>query len=405
MKPNKRFFIMGAALLVIAATFVSGTWFGYSSRPEIERITGVLHKEIPSDIKNANEIDFEPFWKAWRLVESKHVGEEDINREKLVWGAIQGMVASLGDPYTVFLPPVELKDFESEIKGEFSGIGAEIGIRKDILTIIAPIKGSPAEKSGLKAGDKVLKIDDKFTSELTLDEAVHLIRGEQDTTVLLTIARNDDDKPREVKVTRNVIKLPAITTGKEKDDIFRIQLHSFTQKSGDDFANAVREFLQSGSKKLIVDLRNNPGGFLNESIEIASWWLPEGEIVTQEVYKDRDPNLYKSYGFGSLEDIPTVILVNRGSASASEIPAGALKEHKKPVLIGEKAFGKGSVQELEPITDGTSLKVTIAKWVTPNGISISKEGLMPDIEVKISEDTKPGEDPVLKKAIEYLEGL
>jgi len=400
MTPNKRFFIVLTAVVVLAASFGAGTLFGYGSRSEVEKIMSVFNKETPQEFK---EIDFEPFWKALRLVESKHVGDEEIDRQALVWGAIEGMVASLGDPYTVFLPPVELEDFESEIKGEFSGIGAEIGIRRDTLTIIAPIKGSPAEQGGLKAGDRVLKIDDAFTGELTLDEAVHMIRGERGTKVVLTIMRNGEDEPREVSITRDLIKVPNIIAEKETDQVFRIQLASFSQTSGQDFANAVRDFRRSGAKTLILDLRNNPGGFFSEAVEIASWWLPEGEVVAKEEYRDRAPTEHTSYGFNDLNGVKTVILVNRGSASASEILAGALQEHKKATLIGEKTFGKGSVQELEPVTKETSVKITVAKWLTPSGKSISKEGLTPDREIDIPQDAEPDEDPVLAEAIRFLE--
>ncbi len=401
MTTKTRFLIVGVAIVIIAASFVSGIWFGYSSRPEVERIAGVISKETPQDFQDVN---FDPFWKAWRLVESKHIGETPVDRQKLVWGAIEGMVASLGDPYTVFFPPKDNEDFKGEIKGEFSGIGAEIGLRKNILTIIAPIKNSPAERAGLKAGDKILKIDSTFTGELTLDEAVHLIRGESGTKVTLTISRNGEDKPLALEVTRGLIKIPVITTEKKGDGIFVIRLFSFSQNSDSEFKSAVQEFVKSGSKKLVLDLRNNPGGYLDSSVIIASWFIPEGEIVAQEVFRDRKPIEYRSFGFGILEHVPTVVLVNQGSASASEILAGALQEHKKAILIGEKTFGKGSVQELEEVTGDTSLKITIAKWTTPSGKSISKEGLTPDIEVKIPEDAnaKEGKDIQLEKAIEYL---
>jgi carboxyl-terminal processing protease len=365
----------------------------------MERILGVLGQT--PDIPEKN-VDFNPFWKAWRLLEEKHVGEEKFDRQKLVWGAIQGMVASLGDPYTTFFPPQDTQDFKSEIKGEFDGIGAEIGIRKSVLTVIAPIKGSPAEHAGLKAGDKILKIDNTFTNDLTLDEAVHQIRGERGTKVSLTILRNNEDKPRVVEVTRDAIRVPVITTEKRDGGIFVIRLASFSENSSEEFTKAVREYLNSGSTKLVLDLRNNPGGYFSAAVDIASWFLPEGEVVAQEAYQKGDPDLYRSSGRKALENTPTVILINQGSASASEILAGALQEHKKAILIGEKSYGKGSVQELEEITHDTSLKITIAHWLTPNGRSISKEGLTPDIEVKIPDTIKEGEDPQMAKALEYL---
>ena len=237
---------------------------------------------------------------------------------------------------------------------------------------------------------------------MTLDEAVHKIRGERGTKITLTIIHVLSDKPITVDVMRAIIIVPVITTEKKSNGIFVIRLFSFSEQSGNEFAKAVREFLNSGSTKLVLDLRNNPGGFFSSAVDIASWFLPEGEVVAQEAYRSGEPDLYRSIGRKVLENTPTAILVNQGSASAAEILAGALQEHKKAILIGEKTFGKGSVQQLEDITQNTALKITIARWLTPSGKSISKEGLAPDIEVKITENTKEGEDPQLAKAIEYL---
>ncbi len=397
MARGKSIFVIVLAFVIVGASFSFGALYGYQTRPEVAHILGVLNKNAPE----ADSVDFEPFWKAWRLMEAKHVGDEPVNRQALVWGAIEGMVKSFGDPYSTFFPPADLQDFQSEIKGEFSGIGAEIGVRKEILTVIAPIKGSPAEKAGLKAGDKILKIDDTFTNDLSLDEAVHKIRGERGTKVTLTILRVNEDKPRVVEVMRDVIKVPIITT-ETKEGIFIIHVASFSEKSGPEFGDAVRTFLNSGAKKLIIDLRNNPGGFFSSAVDIASWFLPEGDVVAQEVYREGKPDIFRSVGYRALEHIPTVVLIDRGTASAAEILSGALQEHGKAILMGEKTFGKGSVQQLEDITPNTSLKITIAKWLTPKGKSISKEGLTPDIEVKVPDDVKPGEDPVLEKAIVYL---
>lgn len=402
MNRLRPFFIVFIALVAISASFSFGTWFGYSSRPDIERVLGVLHKETPGTV-NVKEVDFEPFWRAWRVMEEKYVGDTSIDRQALVWGAIEGMVKGYGDPYSVFFPPKEKEAFDTEIKGEFSGIGAEIGIRKSTLTVIAPLKGSPAEKAGIKAGDKILKINDTFTDDLTLEEAVSKIRGERGSKVSLIIHRNSEDKPRTVDIIRDVIKVPAITAEMHKESgVFTIRLSSFSEKSPGEFSRAVQEFLNSGSNKLVLDLRNNPGGFFSAAVDIASWFIPEGEIVAQEAYRDRESDLYRSRGYKALEHIKTAVLVDRGSASAAEILAGALQEHKKGKLIGEKTFGKGSVQEIEDITPNTSLKVTIARWLTPNGKSISKEGLTPDIEIKIPDDNEPGKDPQFDRAVEYL---
>ena len=295
------------------------------------------------------------------------------------------------------------------MKGEFEGIGAEIGIRKNILIIISPLAGSPAKIAGLKAGDKVLNIDDVSTADITLDEAVRLIRGRKGTNVTLTVLRNGEDKTQKITITRNTIMIPVLETEKLENGIFRINLFSFSGKAPYEFQKAVREMLLSNSDKLILDLRGNPGGFFDAAVAIASWFLPEGEIVAKEEFRDKDPIIYRSSGYDVLKGIRVVILIDKGSASASEILAGALQEHGIATLIGEKTFGKGSVQELEKITSNTSLKLTIARWLTPRGRSISQEGLEPDIvidkgseEAEDEKDETDEEDPYIVKAREVL---
>ena len=402
MGGERRFFIFITALAIVVSSFGAGAWFGLNERASIERVFGVVNQSPSGDLaEKLKDVDFEPFWKAWEVVERKHISDDPADRQAMVWGAIEGMVGSLGDPYTVFFPPKDHEDFQSEVKGEFSGIGAEIGIRKEVLTVIAPIKNSPSQRAGLKAGDKILKIDGAFTENLTLDDAIHKIRGERGTKVALIIGRTGEDKPREISIVRDIIRVPAITTEK-KGDVFLVTLSSFSENSSQEFQKAVREFLRSGAAKLILDLRNNPGGYLHSSVDIASWWLSEGELIAREEFRGRDATMYRSAGFRALENVPTVLLINQGSASASEILAGALQEHKKAILIGERTFGKGSVQELEDITDKTSIKITIARWTMPSGKSISKEGLTPDIEVKIKQDSDPEKDPQLERALEHL---
>ena len=375
----------------------------------MERIATLMHKGGTIDAPKPAEVDFEPFWKAWNILEEKYVKEEELNRQELVWGAISGMVKAVGDPYTAFFPPQDNEYFESEVKGEFEGIGAEIGIRKNILIIISPLAGSPAKIAGLKAGDKVLNIDDVSTADITLDEAVRLIRGRKGTNVTLTVLRNGEDKTQKITITRNTIMIPVLETEKLENGIFRINLFSFSGKAPYEFQKAVREMLLSNSDKLILDLRGNPGGFFDAAVAIASWFLPEGEIVAKEEFRDKDPIIYRSSGYDVLKGIRVVILIDKGSASASEILAGALQEHGIATLIGEKTFGKGSVQELEKITSNTSLKLTIARWLTPRGRSISQEGLEPDIvidkgseEAEDEKDETDEEDPYIVKAREVL---
>ena len=320
----------------------------------------------------------------------------------MVWGAINGLLDSLDDPYTVFFPPEEKKIFDSEVRGNFEGVGMEIDIKKGVLTVVAPLKGTPAYNAGIKAGDKILKIDDTSTVDLTLDEAVKLIRGERGTEVVLTILSENADKSREIRVTRETIQVPALET-KKAGDIFIIELHSFSERSAVEFQSALREFTFSGSNKLIIDLRNNPGGYLEAAVDISSWFLGTGDVVVREQYRDGKENIHRSRGYNAFPRVPLVILVNEGSASASEILAGALRDHGKAKLVGEKTFGKGSVQEVISITSDTSLKITIARWLTPKGEDITKEGIKPDFEVKMtSEDIEQEKDPQMEKAAEIL---
>jgi len=375
---------------------------GYSQRPAIDAVTSLYNKETAKPA----EVDFSPFWKAWSIVEEKFVDADDLDRQNMVYGAIGGMVQALDDPYTVFFPPVENELFESEIEGKFEGIGAEIGMRKGILTIIAPLTGSPAASAGIRAGDKVLQIDDTSTAELTLDEAVRLIRGDKGTIVKLTILRNGEDATRIIEVTRDTIRIPVLDMEKRDGGVFIIQLHNFSENSPLEFRRALEEMARSGSNKLILDLRNNPGGFLEASVDIASWFLESGKVVAREQFADESEKLHRSRGYNALADIPTVILINEGSASASEILAGALRDHKGTPLVGAKTFGKGSVQELVEVTPDTSLKVTIAKWLTPSGVSLSENGLVPDTAVEITaEDRENLNDPQMEKALEILRGM
>ena len=394
--------MVAAAFLVIGAGFGVGVYVGYSQRPTIDQVTSLYNKETAKPA----EVDFSPFWKAWNLIEEKYVASDGLDRQKMVYGAIGGMVAALDDPYTVFFPPVEKQLFESEIEGKFEGIGAEIGMRKGVLTVISPLTGSPAAGAGLLPGDKIARIDDVITTELTLDEAVRLIRGDKGTVVALTILRSGEDEMRVIKITRDTIHVPILDMEKRDGGVFVIHLYNFSEQSPLEFRKALQEMARSGSNKLILDLRNNPGGFLEASVDIASWFLESGKVVAREAFGDGTKLQHRSHGYNALSNIPTVILVNNGSASASEILAGALRDHLKTQLIGTKTFGKGSVQELVDVTNTTSLKVTIARWLTPSGISLSENGLDPDIVVEITpEDVEKLQDPQMEKALEIIKGM
>lgn len=397
------------AIVVIGISFGSGVYTGLYHRPEIEKVKDVTNKD---NIVSA-EADFEPFWKVWNVLNEKFVSTKkskgDISAQDRVWGAAEGLAASLGDPYTVFLPPVESEFFQTEISGNFEGIGAEVGMKDNILTIIAPLKDNPAYKAGILAGDKILKIDDTLTSDLSIDEAIRKMRGKKGTPVKLTILREKKKEPFEVTIIRDTIAIPNVETEKRTDGVFVIGLRSFSAVSPDLFRNALKEFVLANTDKLVLDLRGNPGGYLEAAVDMASWFLPEGKIIVRESFgPNKEETVYRSKkGYNIFTDkIKFVILVDVGSASASEILAGALQEHGVAKLVGTQTYGKGSVQELVPITKDTNLKVTIAQWLTPNGISISDGGVKPDVEVKLSpEDIDAKNDLQKKKAIELVKSL
>jgi carboxyl-terminal processing protease len=352
---------------------------------------------------------FEPFWKVWNVISEKYVAATTTDSQKRIWGAIQGLANSQGDPYTVFFPPEEDKSFKSDIAGNFEGVGMEIGIKDGILTVVSPIKNSPADRAGVKSGDKIIKIDDMSTADLPVDKAVKLIRGPRGTTVKIIFVREDTREPLEKSIIREIIDIPTLET-ETKSDIFIIKLFSFTAQSPDLFRNALRQFLQSGKNKLIIDLRGNPGGYLDAAWDISSWFLPIGKTVVIEDFGGKAENkIYRSKGYDVLNkffgknNYKIIVLVNNGSASAAEIMAGALQEHGMAKLVGVKTFGKGSVQELVEITKDTSLKVTIARWLTPKGHNLSHDGLDPDVEVKMTQkDFDAKKDTQLDKAIEIL---
>ncbi|MFA6355175.1 MAG: S41 family peptidase [Candidatus Paceibacterota bacterium] len=397
----RRVLYIVVSLVLISMVFALGLYIGYSRRPFIEKVTSVVNK-TPTFETTA---DFTAFWKAWNVLKEKSIYSDKITDQDRVWGAIQGLASSTGDPYTTFFNPEDNKLFKDEIKGSFSGIGAEIGVKDNILTIIAPLKGTPAFNAGIKKGDKILKIDKVTTNDMSVDRAISIIRGERGTPVVLTILRNGENQTRDISIVRDIIEVPTVETESLPDGIFVIKFYSFSENSDNLFANALEEFSKSGSHKLILDLRGNPGGYLDIAVRIGSWFIDEGKVIVSEdfgtsrkaqVYRSRGPKLFN-------ENLQLVVLVDGGSASASEILAGALKEHGIAMLVGEKTFGKGSVQELVDITDETSLKVTVAKWLTPNGTSISQVGIEPNIKVPFTlKDLEAGKDPQMDKAVEIL---
>jgi carboxyl-terminal processing protease len=399
-------------IVVLLAVFFIGIFTGKKSLSNIAT--------IPMDIPVSDE-QFQSFWKVWRILSEKYVAATTTDTQKRIWGAIQGLTSSQGDPYTVFFPPEESEIFKSDIAGNFEGVGMEIGLKDNALTVVAPLKDSPASRADVRSGDKIIQIDGKSTTDLPVDKAVKLIRGQKGTAVKILFMRAGQSQPIEKSIVRDVINIPTIQTevksgtsgggtadsglGLRKDGIYVIRLFTFTAQSPELFRNALREFVESGSHKLIIDLRGNPGGYLEAAWDMASWFLPSGDVVVTEDFGGKQVNnVYRSKGYNIFgKNLKLIILVDGGSASASEIFSGALQEHGVAKLVGTKTFGKGSVQELIPITPDTSLKVTIARWLTPNGHNLSHDGLVPDVEVKVTQaDLDAKKDSQMEKAVEIL---
>lgn len=353
--------------------------------------------------------DLTPFFKAWNILDENFVStatsSASTTPQDKVWGAIGGLASSFGDPYTTFFPPEEQGIFDSQIQGDFSGVGMEIGVQNGLLTVISPMKGTPSAAAGVRSGDVILKINGQDTSTMSVDDAVSAIRGPAGTTVTLQLQRGTGN-PFTVLIVRQDITLPTVETTLRSDGVFVIQVDTFNALAPDLFRNALRDFANSGSDKLIIDLRGNPGGYLDAAVEMASWFLPVGDVVVTEDYGAKQaPDISRSLGYDVFDgNVKIAVLIDEGSASASEIFAGALRDHDKATLIGEKSFGKGSVQEVFQITPTTSLKVTVARWLTPNGTSISHEGIMPDIVVPdpTAAQVAAEQDPQLDRAAQFL---
>ncbi|MCK9344804.1 MAG: S41 family peptidase [Candidatus Pacebacteria bacterium] len=397
---NKSYLITISVLALVTA-FTLGIQVGENKTADTNTLAAANTEA------EARSLDLAPLWKTLEVLDARFVpttasSSVPTSQEK-VYGAIAGLTSAYGDPYTVFFPPEEADAFEEEVRGSFEGVGMEIAIKDNVLTVVAPLKNTPAERAGMKPGDQIIKIDKTFTSGMTVENAIKIIRGPRGTTVTLVVKRNGGVE--DIKVVRDVINIPTIDTKLRDDGVFVISLYNFSANSANLFRGALREFIQSGSDKLVLDLRSNPGGYLEAAVDMASFFLPMGKTVVIEdsgANTKQKPTRSKGYDVFT-ENLKMVVLLDGGSASASEILAGALHEHGVAKLVGEKSFGKGSVQELIEITPGTALKVTIAKWLTPKGKSISENGLEPDVKVTISKkDAEKKIDTQMEKAVEIL---
>lgn len=336
----------------------------------------------------SSEVDFNQFWDLWDLVKEKYV-EQPVDESKLFYGAMQGLVSGLDDPYSVYFPPVEAEEFAKDLAGEFEGIGAEIGMQGNQLVVVAPLPSSPAERAGVRAGDKIYQINDEDTFGMTLDEAISKIRGPKGTEVTLTVSHDGLADIQQIKIIRAVINVPTIlwemksidSAQDKENNIAYLRISYFNEKTDKEFNRVVGEILMKNPSGMILDLRSNPGGYLDTAVNVASEWIQEGVIV-KEKSSQGNGKVYETQGKHRLAGIKTVVLVDKGSASGSEIVAGALQDYGVAQIVGMKTYGKGSVQDFEPLLDGSALKLTIARWYTPKDRMIEKQGIEPDIVVE-----------------------
>ncbi|MDO8657768.1 MAG: S41 family peptidase [Candidatus Levybacteria bacterium] len=410
-------------IFIIFISFFLGYYFGVtkislewkSYKPQIS----IINKEPPSNVSSA---DFSLLWNVMQKIENSYYDKKAINAQKLLYGAVTGMVQSLDDPYTVFLPPNQNSDFKQGMAGQFEGIGAELGMNGKQIIVVAPLDGTPAKKAGIRAGDAILKVDDKPTYGWTISQAVEKIRGQRGTKVALTILHKGEEDEKVLEIVRETITVKSVDgwikkvkdidniktdkiNNKKDIEIAYIRLSQFGDNTNQDWTALVSKLsprINSGSnvKGLIFDLRNNPGGYLTDATFIASEFIKSGTVVIQEK-NEADKNVFSVSREGMLTNVPVIVLINKGSASASEIVAGALKDHKRAKLIGETSFGKGTIQQAEDLGNGAGLHVTIAKWLTPNGTWVNGKGLNPDISVSIDKNNQK-HDTQLEKAVEEL---
>jgi carboxyl-terminal processing protease len=385
-----------ASVALVSAVFASGYYFG-------GRESNLPIFDGRASAKDLADLTL--FWETWRIIEEKYpqAGTSTLPAsEDRVKGAIEGLLGSLDDPHTSYFDQEDQKQLREGLGAAFEGVGMELGRRDEVLTVIAPLRGSPAEKAGVETGDRVYKIDGEESLDMIVDEAVTRIRGKAGTVVRLTVLREGAPEPIEISVTRARITVPAIETESRKDGVFVVRLSTFSEKSGQEFRAAMKEFAASKSRDLVIDVRGNTGGYLTQAVDIASWFLPAGEVIVSERYGGkRADDILVSRGYHGWDKAPEVaILVDGGSASASEILAGALSERFGAKLYGETTFGKGSVQELVDLSDGSAVKITVAEWLTPDGNAITKKGIDPDVEIE--DDSTTAKDEVLEAAAKAL---
>lgn len=398
------------ALVFVVASFLWGyrTGAGRASRVPTGSASGSIEFVNAELDRSGGKVDFEQFWDLWSIIRERYV-KQPVDEKQMYYGALRGMVASLGDPHSMFFEPVESEEFTKQLSGKFEGIGAEIGMKKEELVIVAPLSGSPAEKAGLKAGDRIIAIDEEDTYGMSLDFAVSHIRGDKGTKVKLTIVRGNETASRVFTITRDTIAIQSVKatfiSSPKGKKLAVITVTNFNGDTFERFQDAVAQIQGRNIDGIVLDLRNNPGGYLDVSVQMLGEWIP-GETAVSERFSDGTKDSYEATGRGRLKDMPTLVLVNGGSASASEIVAGALQDLEKGVLIGTQTFGKGSVQDLIDLGDGSSVKLTIAEWLTPKGNNINANGITPNYVVERTEaDYDNDRDPQLDAAKAWFDGV
>ncbi|MDD5469491.1 MAG: S41 family peptidase [Candidatus Peribacteraceae bacterium] len=353
----------------------------------------------------AEEVNPAILWSIWRLLLAHYIHPEDLKVEPMLYGAVAGLVQSIGDPYSMFMTPSENKEFHESLNGTLQGIGAELTFRDGMIVIVAPIKGSPAARAGLLPGDMILAVDGEEIQGQTLQQVVGRIRGPKGTRVRLTIQREGKWTPQEMSILRAEITIPSVEHELKETGsgaVGYIAINQFAEHTNKEVERVLKELKEKPLKGIILDVRFNGGGYLDRAVDLASMFLRQGKVVSV-ARREGEPETHYVYGRPIDTDTPLVILINQGSASASEILAGALQDHKRATVIGEPSFGKGTVQEIFELPGGASLRVTVAKWLTPNGRDLSKEGVEPDIEIKrTAEDMEEERDPQLERAMEWL---
>lgn len=398
-------------VLIAILTFIVGWQMGHSDVSvkwaKFSPTVSVENKEPPSNIT----IDFKLFWDTWNLLSQNYLDKKALDQNKMFYGAIQGMVAAIGDPYTVFLPPKQQKSSKEELGGSFEGVGIELGFNKDKrLVVVAPLDGTPAKKAGIDAGDLIIKINDKDATSMNLIDAVNVIRGPKGTNVKLTIYREGEQDPRDFDLTRDTIVVKSVQLSYreiEGKKFAVLKLSRFGERTKDEWNTAVSDILSQSVEGAVLDLRNNPGGYLDGAVFISSEFLNGGDVVLQE-NSQGEKTAYKVNRQGKLLNLPLVVLINKGSASASEIVAGALQDRKRAKIVGVQSFGKGTVQETQDLPGGTGIHITVAKWLTPSGRWVNDtNGFEPDITVEVpkpkeGETLDATEDVQMEKAIEAL---